>query len=186
MSEVCSIGTVRTREEFEDYDLRMYDDLGDMRSAILKKDREVGLARLLAGYAWKWTSKNDRDAIDIEQDGLRLQWNSTDVDWVNSPKSVNEVGSIHTIQGYDLNYAGVVIGRDLRYDAVAGRVVFDRSNYFDPRGTTNNRVLGISYTDDDILQFVRNIYAVLLTRGVLGTYVYVCDPVLREHLRRFF
>ena len=47
-------------------------------------------------------------------------------------------------------------------------------------------LLGITYTDDDILQFVRNIYAVLLTRGVLGTYVYVCDPVLREHLRRFF
>jgi DUF2075 family protein len=179
-------GTVSAREEFHDYELRMYDDLGGMRSAILEKDREVGLARVLAGYAWKWASKRDRDAIDIEMDGLRLQWNSTDVDWVNSPKSVNEVGSIHTIQGYDLNYAGVVIGRDLRYDAAAGRVVFDRSNYFDPRGTTNNRLLGISYTDDDILQFVRNIYAVLLTRGVLGTYVYVCDPVLREHLRRFF
>jgi uncharacterized protein len=179
-------GTVNTRDEFEDYDLRMYDDLGGMRAAIQEKDREVGLARLLAGYAWKWASKNDRDAIDIELGGLRLQWNSTDVDWVNSPKSVNEVGSIHTIQGYDLNYAGVIIGRDLRYDAVTGRVVFDRSHYFDPRGTTNNRLLGISYTDDDILQFVRNIYAVLLTRGVLGTFVYVCDPALREQLRRFF
>lgn len=65
------------------------------------------------------------------------------------------------------------------------RIVFDRRSYHDPRGTTNNRVLGITYTDDDILQFVRNIYAVLLTRGVLGTYVYVCDEPLRKHLRRF-
>ncbi len=109
-----------------------------------------------------------------------------DVDWVNTANSVNEVGSIHTIQGYDLNYAGVIIGKDLRYDVATGRVVFDRRNYHDPRGTTNNRLLGITYTDDDILQFVRNIYAVLLTRGVLGTYVYVCDAALREHLRRFF
>ena len=104
---------------------------------------------------------------------------------MNTATSVNEVGSIHTIQGYDLNYAGVIIGRDLRHDDAAGRVVFDRANYFDPRGTTNNRLLGITYTDDDILQFVKNIYAVLLTRGVLGTYVYVCDPSLREYLRRF-
>lgn len=179
-------GTVTTHESFTGYDLRMYDDLGDLRAALMVREHEEGLARLLAGYAWKWTSKNDHDAIDIELDGLRLQWNSADVDWVNTPDSVDEVGSIHTIQGYDLNYAGVIIGKDLRYDVASDRIVFDRRNYHDPRGTTNNRLLGITYTDDDILQFVRNIYAVLLTRGVLGTYVYVCDPPLRAHLRRFF
>lgn len=63
--------------------------------------------------------------------------------------------------------------------------MFDRQNYFDPRDTTNIRVLGITYIDDDILQFVRNIYAVLLTRGVLGTYIYVCNPHLRQYVRRF-
>jgi len=178
-------GSVRSREVFPGYDVRMYDDLGEMRSALAEKEQEVGLARLLAGYAWKWVSKNDPDAIDINLDGLQLQWNSTDTDWVNARTSVKEVGSIHTIQGYDLNYAGVIIGRDLRYDDAAGRAVFDRANYFDPRGTTNNRLLGITYADDDILQFVRNIYAVLLTRGILGTFVYVCDPSLREYLRRF-
>ncbi len=178
-------GTVTMREEFAGYDLKMYDDLKDMRVAVMEREREAGLSRLLAGYAWKWASKNDPEAIDIELDGLQLRWNSADTDWVNSPGSVNEVGSIHTIQGYDLNYAAVIIGRDLRYDSVNQRIVFDRRSYHDPRGTTNNRVLGITYTDDDILQFVRNIYAVLLTRGVLGTYVYVCDEPLRKHLRRF-
>ncbi len=178
-------GGVTTREEFPDYDLRMYDNLGDMRDAILQKEDQVGLARLLAGYAWKWVSKTNREAADIELDGLELKWNSVALDWVNTPNSVNEVGSIHTIQGYDLNYAGVIIGKDLRYDAARGRVVFDRRNYHDARGVTNNRLLGITYTDNDILQFVRNIYGVLLTRGVLGTYVYVCDPPLREHLRQF-
>jgi DUF2075 family protein len=98
----------------------------------------------------------------------------------------NEVGSIHTIQGYDLNYAGVIIGKDLRYDPAANRIYFDRDNYHDPRGATNNRMRGITYSDDDILQFVRNIYAVLLTRGMLGTYVYVCDRPLRLYLKKFF
>lgn len=179
-------GAEPDRRVFPDYDLRFYEDLAEMRRDIIARDGEVGLSRLLAGFAWKYQSKSDPSAIDIELDGLRLQWNATEVDWVSSPGSVEQVGSIHTIQGYDLNYAGVVIGRDLRLDESSGRIVFDRSQYFDPRGTTNNRMLGITYSDDDILQFVRNIYAVLLTRGMLGTYVYVCDPALREHLRPMF
>ena len=179
-------GTAVSRETFEGYELRLYDDLASMRRDLLDREEDVGLARMVAGFAWPWKSKKDPTVADIELDGLRLRWNSTDVDWVNAPGSVHEVGSIHTIQGYDLNYAGVIIGRDLRYDPVLQRTVFDRRQYHDPRGTTNNRVLGITYTDADIAQFVRNIYAVLLTRGVLGTFIYVCDPSLREHLRRFF
>lgn len=173
-------------QTFEDYDLRFFDDLGAMRRELRARERRHGLSRLLAGYAWRWASKNDPTAFDIEIDGERMRWNSTAVDWVSSAGSVEEVGSIHTVQGYDLNYAGVIIGPDLRYDATAGRIVFDRSNYRDARGLTNNKARGITYTDEDILVFVRNIYTVLLTRGMLGTYVYVCDPALREHLRPYF
>jgi hypothetical protein len=179
-------GTVTQRREFPGYDLAFFDDPSAMRSAITERDGRVGLSRMLAGFAWPWKSKTDPDAIDIELEEFRMQWNSTDVDWVNSGNSTNEVGSIHTIQGYDLNYAGVIIGKDLRYDPSRGRIYFDRGNYCDPRGARNNRMLGITYSDDDILHFVRNIYAVLLTRGMLGTYLYVCDEPLREHLRRFF
>ncbi len=64
-------------------------------------------------------------------------------------------------------------------------LAFDRSQYFDKKGMENNRRLGIKYSDEDLLRFVTNIYAVLLTRGIKGTYVYVCDPPLREHLKRF-
>jgi DUF2075 family protein len=87
------------------------------------------------------------------------------------------------VQGYDLNYAGVIIGPDLRFDPETQRIVFDRTNYFDKKGMENNPRLGIAYSDDDILRFVSNVYAVLMTRGVLGTYVYVVDPALRERLR---
>jgi DUF2075 family protein len=173
-------------EEFMGYDLRMFDDLAEMHRVIRAKDAAHGLARLVAGYAWPWRSRRDRAAYDIELDGVQLRWNKTDVDWVNSIGSVDEVGSIHTIQGYDLNYAGVIIGNDLRYDPVTRRLVFDRASYFDIKGKENNRARGINYTDDDILQFVTNIYSVLLTRGMLGTYLYVCDPGLRDYLGRFF
>ncbi|MDT9592991.1 DNA/RNA helicase domain-containing protein [Nocardioides zeae] len=179
-------GSVTEPKSFGDYDLRFFDDFSEMRRAIFARDAEVGLSRVLAGFAWKYASKKDRSAVDIRLGGLDLQWNGTDVDWVSSPGSLQQVGSIHTIQGYDLNYAGVVVGRDLRFDQQQRRVVFDRSQYFDPRGTTNNKLLGITYSDDDILALVRNIYAVLLTRGMSGTYVYVCDEALRSHLRPFF
>ena len=168
---------------FPGYDLRLFDDFGAMRRELRAREEDHGLARLLAGFAWPWRSNRDQSAHDIEIDGARLTWNRTPVDWVNSPTSVDEVGSIHTIQGYDLNYAGVIIGNDLRWDPSTSQLCFDRTNYFDSKGMENNPTLGLKYSNDDLLRFVANIYAVLLTRGIQGTYVYVCDPGLREHLR---
>jgi DUF2075 family protein len=171
------------RPDFGDYEFTMFDDLGEMHAAIRARDAEVGLSRLIAGYAWKWVSKGKPGVTDIHVDGIDLPWNRTQTDWIASPGSLDEVGSIHTVQGYDLNYAGVIIGPDLRYDAEASRLWVDRKSYFDKKGMENNPRLGIVYTDDDLLRFITNIYAVLLTRGMLGTYVYVCDPALREYLR---
>jgi hypothetical protein len=141
---------------------------------------------MLAGFAWKWQSKKNKSAFDFNIEGVKLQWNQTATDWINSPTSSNEVGSIHTIQGYDLNYAGVIIGNDLGFDPEANKVLFNRSNYFDVKGKEDNPRLGIKYSDEDLLQFVLNIYKVLLTRGILGTYVYVSDPQLRQYLRKYF
>jgi DUF2075 family protein/predicted GIY-YIG superfamily endonuclease len=172
------------RQDFGDYDLRLFDDVGAMRAAIRAKDQEEGLARMVAGYAWEWQSKKDPTAYDIELDGQRMRWNSTATDWINAAGSIDEIGSIHTVQGYDLNYAGVIIGPDLRLDLSTGRVVFDRANYKDRKGQENNPTLGVTYSDEDLLEFVRNIYRVLLTRGMRGTYVYVCDPALRERVRK--
>lgn len=168
--------------DFGEYDLRLFDDLATMRREILERNDEHGLARLVAGYAWEWKSRDDKNAFDIELDGLSLRWNSQTKDWINSPKSVHEVGSIHTVQGYDLNFAGVIIGHDLRYDPNQGRLYVDRESYRDAKGKENNKKRGIEYSDDDLLEFIRNIYGVLLTRGIRGTYIYVCDPDLRAYL----
>lgn len=180
-------GEAMAREEFADYDLRFFDDFAQMRRAIHQRNSEVGLSRLLAGYAWPWKSKNDKtgEVFDIELDGVRMRWNTALKDWINSPTSPDEMGSIHTVQGYDLNYAGVVIGPDIRFHPEQQRIVFDRSNYFDKKGMENNPTLGIKYSDEDILRFVQNAYTVLLTRGILGTYVYAVDPHLREYLSQF-
>jgi DUF2075 family protein len=178
--------TPEAPREFEGYDLRFFDEIAPMREAIRELDGEVGLARMVAGYAWPWVSKKQRERFDIAIDGEQFRWNSAAKDWINSPGAVNEMGSIHTVQGYDLNYAGVVIGPDLKWDAIRDRLVFDRKSYFDKKGQEDNRKLGLTYTDDDLLAYVRNVYAVLMTRGIHGTFIYVCDPALREHLRPLF
>lgn len=172
-------------QRFGEYEFALYDDLTHMLAKIREKERESQLARLVAGYAWPWVSKKNPKVHDIEIDGCKLRWNSTDRDWINSPKSVNEVGSIHTVQGYDLNYAGVIIGPELKYDPTLQRIVADRSNYHDKKGKENNPRLGIVYSDEQLLEYIVNIYGVLLTRGMRGTYVYVCDPALRTYLSRF-
>lgn len=169
-------------EEFGTYDLRYFDNLASMRSAIRRKEEEVGLSRLIAGYAWPWTSKGDASKHDFELDGEKLTWNRTPTDWINSKSSVEEVGSIHTVQGYDLNYAGVIIGADLGYDPERKKMVFHREHYHDKKGKENNKRLGIAYSDEDLLEYVTNIYRVLLTRGIKGTFIYAVDSDLRKYL----
>ena len=106
--------------------------------------------------------------------------NSTTDSWVNSKEATNEVGCIHTIQGYDLNYAGVIIGADLRYNKLAQKLVVDKASYYDFNGKR-------SLKDPNELEFyIKNIYKTLLTRGVKGTYIYVCDKDLRDYLKAYF
>jgi DUF2075 family protein len=171
--------------DFGEYDFRMFDSVASMRQEIRMRDAAVGLSRMVAGYAWPWISRNDKNAFDISIDGEQFRWNSTQSDWIASAASAEEVGSIHTVQGYDLNYAGVIIGPDLRFEPGVG-IVVDRASYYDAKGKENNSVTGTKYSDADLLRFITNIYAVLLTRGIRGTYVYVCDPGLREYLRPYF
>lgn len=168
---------------FKNYDLRFYEEFAPMREAIFEMEAKHGLSRLVAGYAWDWKTKTDKSAIDIEIEGVKMVWNQTPTDWVNSKNSINEVGGIHTIQGYDLNYAGVIIGNDIGLDPITGKLVFNRDNYFDAKGKENNPRLGIKYSDEDLLHFVLNIYRVLMTRGIKGTFIYVCDPALRSRFK---
>lgn len=180
-------GTIHEPRRFSAYDLRYYDDPAQMHRDIREQETRVGLSRLLAGFAWPHISKKRSFAHvdDIRIGDFSVHWNRDLKDWVNSETSIDEAGSIYTIQGYDLNIAGVIIGPDLVFRD--GRIRLDASNYFDPRGKQrNNNLRGVTYTDEDIQKLVENIYTVLLTRGILGTYIHVVDPALREHLRPYF
>jgi DUF2075 family protein/SOS-response transcriptional repressor LexA len=163
--------------KFPNYDLKVYDDIHNMVSDIKKKDAKLGLCRMVAGYAWEWKSRNNPNAHDIEIDGLKLKWNSTNKDWVNSPNAVNEIGCIHTVQGYDLNYVGVIIGPELSYDKEKNVLVINDDNYMDANGWR-----GIS-DPKELERYIINIYKTILTRGILGTYIYIVDEVLREYLK---
>lgn len=166
-------------DTFSNYDFKMYDDIRKMVADIKHKNTEHSLARVVAGYGWSWNFKKDKKSeYDIDIDGLKLVWNRTNIDWVNSPNSINEVGCIHTVQGYDLNYAGIIIGPELSYDKSTKTLVVDEKKYKDINGKR-------SITNpEELQQYVINIYKTLLTRGIKGTYVYVVDESLREHFSK--
>lgn len=168
-----------TKTGFENYDFKIYNDLGKMVSDIKRKNSELELCRMISGYAWPWISKRDPDKHDIEIGGIKLFWNSTNHNWVNSDNAINEVGCIHTIQGYDLNYAGVIIGPELSYDKQRNRFVINVDKYMDVNGRR-----GVD-DPEELERYILNIYKTLLTRGIKGTYVFVVDKNLREYLEIF-
>jgi DUF2075 family protein len=164
--------------ELKNYEFKMYEDVSQMVQDIKKKNAKHKLARVVAGYAWSWKTKGGKEGHDIEIDDLKLVWNSTNIDWINSKNSVNEVGCIHTVQGYDLNYAGVIIGPELSYDEDRDILIIDEKKYKDINGKR-------SIIDaEELKHYIINIYKTLLTRGIKGTYVYVVDEKLRDHFNR--
>lgn len=168
--------------EMENYEFKFFDNLADMQLEIIKREEDFGLSRLVAGYAWEWKSRTDKSVIDIDLDGTPLTWNRVSVDWINNSTAKGEVGCIHTVQGYDLNYAGVIIGNDLLLNPATNQLEFVRANYFDAKGKEDNPRLGIKFSDEELLDYVKNIYKVLLTRGIKGTFVYITNPELRKRI----
>lgn len=160
------------------YQFAIFNRFKDFCELQQAKENEAGLSRMTAGFAWKWDSKRNREAFDIEIEGISKRWNSTQNDWVNSPTSVDEVGCIHTVQGYDLNYGFVILGPDIYFDEARQRVAVDKSHFYD---SVSKR----KASDDEIEKIVVNAYYVLMTRGMLGTFLYVCDPALKRHLSEF-
>jgi DUF2075 family protein/predicted GIY-YIG superfamily endonuclease len=162
-----------------EYELKLFHSIEEFRDEILKREGEVGLSRMMAGYSWKWISKNNPEAFDINIDSLQLRWNSTASDWINSENSKHEVGCIHTTQGYDLNYAGIIFGNEISYDPINGELIIDESNYFDRNGKQSIK------DPEQLKQYILNIYKTMMLRGIKGTYVYVCDPELRGYFEKY-
>lgn len=178
---VFSDQTNRPKKPFVNryYDLRLYDNVDDLVETIRQKDKTEGLSRMVAGFAWEWISKKDKKAYDIVIGDTQLRWNSTAIDWVNSPNAPNEVGCIHTTQGYDLNYTGLIIGPELDYDFETRSFVVYKDRYKDKNGKN-------SISDSEVLKnYVLNIYRTILFRGIKGTYIYACNENMRHYLQHY-
>lgn len=159
----------------KDYEFILFDSLGEMEKKIKERNREVGLARIVAGYSWKWISRNNKNLHDIVIGDLKLKWNKEPSDWINSTNSIDEVGCIHTTQGYDLNYTGIIFGNEISYDKERCEIIIKRENYYDTAGHR-----GIK-DPLELKEYIINIYKTLMLRGIKGTYVYVCDEGLKKY-----
>jgi len=163
----------------ENYDFRLFTSFKDFHKEIILKEKELGLCRLIAGYSWPWISKSDKSLYDIEIDGTKLQWNNVHIDWINSADPKIEVGCIHTTQGYDLNYAGIIFGKEITYNRKLNRIEIIRENYHDRNGS-----VGID-DEERLKEYVVNIYKTILYRGIKGTLVYACNQELRDYLASY-
>lgn len=162
----------------KDYELIFFDSLVDLYDELEKREKSDGLCRLVAGYSWPWLSEDNKSAVDIEIDGLKFQWNQTTKDWINSINAFKEIGCIHTTQGYDLNYTGVIFGKEINYNKLTNKIEVDPQMYFDKYGK-----IGVTNIED-LKSYIVNIYKTLMYRGIKGTFIYACNDGLREYLKQ--
>lgn len=165
------------------YDIRVFDDPNELREALREKNRASNKARMVAGYCYDWDVKNHRGDYDIHlENGFQAQWNlEKDKIWAINPKSFEQVGCIHTAQGLEFDYVGVLIGKDLRYDASTGSVITDPTQI-----SKDDKSSGIRTARKEVAEkLIKNTYKTLLTRGQKGCFIYCEDKPLAKHIRRF-
>jgi DUF2075 family protein len=172
-----------------DFDFKVFDSPTALHNAIHQKNEVNNKARVVAGYCWDWKSKKNPQAFDIEfpEHGYQAQWNLDDdgSTWIIKPNSVEQVGCIHTCQGLELDYVGVIVGPD--FVVRNGEVLtdaFKRSNMDQSikgfkGGLKTDRVRNLAMAD----AVIKNTYKTLMTRGMKGCYVYFTDDETRTHFQ---
>jgi DUF2075 family protein len=169
-----------------DYDFRVVDTPDELQQLVLEKNQERNRARMVAGYCWDWASKKDKKAFDLElSPTFRHRWNLTDDGflWIMKEDSVNEIGCIHTCQGLEVDYMGVVIGPDLVVRN--GVVITDATKRAGADKTVHGKKQLVKSVDGRALLdlVIKNTYRTLMTRAMKGCYVYCTDPETAAYLR---
>ncbi|MBR2309998.1 MAG: DUF2075 domain-containing protein [Oscillospiraceae bacterium] len=184
IDDVLGIRRTANFDGFEgDYDLRIFDNPCEMREALRIKNLVNNKARMVAGYCYEWRSKNSNDlaVFDIElEHNFRARWNfATTQTWAIDADSFDQVGCIHTSQGLEFDYVGVIIGKDLV--CRNGRIYTDPSK----RAKSDQSLRGLKSNPNPDLgdRIVKNTYKTLLTRGQKGCYIYCEDAELRDYLK---
>lgn len=174
-----------------DYDFLVFDSPNALRARIVDLNKERNKARMVAGYCWDWKGKKNSEIEDvvIPEHDFAMRWN-LDTDgslWIVAPDSVSEIGCIHTCQGLELDYVGVVIGEDLVIRD--GQVVTDAGK----RSSQDRSIRGYKSMlkdNPDVAQaladrIIKNTYRTLMTRGQKGCYLFCVDEETNEYFRRF-
>jgi len=163
------------------YEFKVFDSATELWEAIHAKQAHYPLSRLLAGYTHNWVSQKDPELYDFHLDKakLKMKWNKkVNYSYINDPSQFDHIGCIHTIQGVDMDYAGVIIGKDLIYRD--GKIIFDQT-----QNAKTDQASGIRNAPKEIAEkLIRNTYKVLLTRAIHGTYVYCEDKELNEYIKQ--
>lgn len=192
LDDVLEIRQTANNDGFDiDYDIEIIDNPNDVKNKIFDLNKINNKARILAGYCWNWLKegKNNSNIHDIviPEYNFEMSWNlGSSSTWAIDSESVNEVGCIHTSQGLEFDYAGVIIGKDLRYEN--GKIITD----FTERASTDNSLKGIKkmYKENPEKalkladEIIKNTYRTLMTRGQKGCYTYCEDKPLAEYLKQ--
>ena len=185
LDNIFSVSQTETLQ-MDNYDFKIWGDPNAMIKDIRDKEQDIALCRVVAGYSWKWKSKKcksiaeavSKGVEDINLDGKKYVWNMSNQEWILRDGAVNEIGCVHTTQGYDLNYVAVIFGHEIDYDDESQSIVIDRSKFYDSKVKT-----GVD--DETLKQYIINSYKVMMTRGIKGCHVYACNPRLQNYLKRF-
>ena len=181
--------TANTYLDTSVFDFQIFDDPKEMYEKIIEKNNQNFKSRLVAGYCWNWISKKDPNENDIILEGGKLsaKWNLTQhgMLWIEKDESISEIGCIHTCQGLELDYVGVIIGPDLQLSG--SHVITDVNE----RAKSDASIRGLKKMMKENpaeatrrgREIVLNTYRTLLTRGMKGCYVYCTDKELANHLR---
>lgn len=170
-----------------DYDIRVCESPNEVRELIVQKNEENHRSRMLAGYCWKWISegKNDTNVHDIKIGDFEMSWNLGNSTFAIDDTSINEIGCIHTSQGLEFDYVGVIIGDDLRFED--NTIITD----YTKRASTDQSIKGLKkmHKEDPenalklADEIIKNTYRTLMTRGMKGCYIYCTDKQLQEYLK---
>ncbi len=162
------------------YDVRLFNSPTRMREALREKNKVYNKSRMIAGYCYEWISANDPNGAlyDIElEDDFRAKWNFQNSLFAIDENSFEQVGCIHTTQGLEFDYCGIIIGKDLRYEN--GAVITDRT-----KEAKSDKSSGIRTCKDPEMadRLIRNTYKTLLSRGQKGCFIYCEDKALLKHM----
>jgi DUF2075 family protein len=173
----------------KDYYFRVFESPIDLRAQIYQLNKLNNKSRLVAGYCWNWNSKKNPDAYDIilPNFDFKMRWNlaSHGGKWLIEPTSVTEVGCIHTCQGLELDYIGVIIGPDLIIRD--GKVITDpfKRSSMDKSIRGFKKLLAQNKTEGSLMldQLIKNTYRTLMTRGMKGCFIYCSDLETSEFIK---